>query len=241
MVQEALVDLITEIEAGWAVTAQMIRMFDRVHTYGQGSHADYALLRLLLSLAKYRCSELGVTAAKRALELHGGNGYIEEYVTPRLLRDAVVNPVWEGTANIQALEILKTLHKGGGQPFVADLRNALNAVDTPSLFGLKAAITAETDRVETLIAHVLDQEPGTQEAVAKKLADLMYDVYAAARLLEEASYDIQSTGDARRALAVEHWLRMNLQPTADRGILSGRVITDDMFRSLVMFAPFRRS
>ena len=59
--------------------------------------------------------------------MHGGNGYIEEYITPRLIRDAIVNPVWEGTANIQTLEILKTLSKFGGSGVINNLRETLKS------------------------------------------------------------------------------------------------------------------
>lgn len=239
MVQETLADIITEIEAGWAVGGQMINLFDKVHTYGAGSEEDYKLLRILLSLAKYRLSELGVSAAKRALELHGGNGYIEEYVTPRLLRDAVVNPVWEGTANIQSLEILKTLQKGGGEPFVNLLRNTLSSITEPQLAALASALTEETDQLAHMIKHVLGEDPTTQTAVAKKLADFMYDVYAGVHLLEEAQYDIQQSGDARRVLAAEHWIRLMLRPNRVSRILAGREIGDEVFRSLVMFEAVR--
>ncbi|MDQ7860759.1 acyl-CoA dehydrogenase family protein [Peribacillus frigoritolerans] len=106
------------------------------------------MLRILLSLAKYRCSELGVSVAKDALELHGGNGYIEEYVTPRLLRDTVVNPVWEGTANIQSLEVLKALQKGGAEPFIADLFQTMKMIDHPELLDVKTQLMNEANRAE---------------------------------------------------------------------------------------------
>ncbi|MFC4769203.1 acyl-CoA dehydrogenase family protein [Effusibacillus consociatus] len=240
MVQETLVDMITEIEAGWAVASRMINLFDRVHTYGAGNAEDHNLLRMLLSLAKYRCSELGVTAAKRSLELHGGNGYIEEYVTPRLLRDAVVNPVWEGTANIQALEVLKTLQKGGGNLFITDLRNTLASMENRKLTDLELRLTNEVDHVEQVVSHVMEQDAFTQSALAKKLVDLMYDVYSAVHLLEEAQYDLDRSGDGRRVLAVEHWIRMMLEPSRDRGILSTPIIRNEAFRSLVMFEKWSR-
>jgi acyl-CoA dehydrogenase len=239
MVRETLVNMITEIEAGWAVTAQMIGKFDQVHTYENASKEDYTLLRILLSLAKFRGSELGVSAAKDALELHGGNGYIEEYVTPRLLRDAVVNPVWEGTANIQSLEILKTLQKGGATPFVADLRATLTKVVHPELTErstmVKDRLSAEIERIEQMIDHVLKQDEYTQTALAKKLADFMYDVYAGVHLFEEAQYDLETSGERRRMLAVEQWMSLKFEQTVDRGILTGSAMTDEVFHTLVCF------
>ncbi|MBI0580049.1 acyl-CoA dehydrogenase family protein [Neobacillus cucumis] len=235
MVQETLKNMITEIEAGWAISSQMIRLFDQVHTYQNHSEQDYTLLRILLSLVKYRCSELGVSAAKDALELHGGNGYIEEYVTPRLLRDAVVNPVWEGTANIQSLEVLKTLQRDGGEAFVTDLFQTMGKIDQSELLHVKPKLSNEVSRIKNLIEYVLDQDEVQQTALAKKLVDFMYDVYAGVHLLEEAQYDIKTSGDNRRALALENWLDLHFNHTPDRGILSNSRISKEVFEKLVYF------
>ncbi|SFD77230.1 Acyl-CoA dehydrogenase [Bacillus sp. OV194] len=234
MVQESLTNMMTEIEAAWSISTQMISLFDRVHTFNESTPGSTALLRILLSLAKYRCSELGISAAKEALELHGGNGYIEEYVTPRLLRDAVVNPVWEGTANIQSLEVLKTLQKGGTVPFLEDLNQTLNQIENSELLQLRTQIKMEVQRMEELFEHVLKQDGQQQSALAKKQADFMYDVYTAVHLLEEAQYDLQHTGDNRRMIVAEHWYRMRFDRSPDRGIL-GDTITDEKFEKIVCF------
>jgi len=235
MVQETLAKMITEIEAGWAIGSQMIRLFDKVHTYGNHSESDYALLRILLSLAKYRCSELGVSAAKNALELHGGNGYIEEYITSRLLRDAIVNPVWEGTANIQSLEVMKVLQKGGNILFIGDLIETLQRVHLSELLPLKEKIVTEVTRLEELIEHALKQDPIGQNAIAKKLADFMYEVYTAVHLIEEAQYDIEKDGDRRRLVAADYWITLTFDRSTDRGILSDPYITKEKFETLVRF------
>ncbi|MCM3584744.1 hypothetical protein M3182_03160 [Mesobacillus maritimus] len=235
MVRETLVNMMAEIEAGWATTAQTLKLFDEVHTYNQKNEENYPLLRILLSLLKYRGSELGVSAAKDALELHGGNGYIEEYVTPRLIRDAIVNPVWEGTANIQALEILKTLSKVSGRKFIQELRATLNAIDHRELMALRKFFEQEVARLETLIVHVLQQDEYTQTALAKKLADIMYDVFSGVHLLEEAQYDVNQDNNARRVLAVEQWISLKFDRSEDRGILANCAISEEIFNALVCF------
>ncbi|WP_284035431.1 acyl-CoA dehydrogenase family protein [Neobacillus sp. 114] len=235
MVRETLVNMITEIEAGWATAAQTIKLFDEVHTYDIRNESKYSLLRILLSLLKYRGSELGVSAAKDSLELHGGNGYIEEYVTPRLIRDAIVNPVWEGTANIQSLELLKTLSKVGSSVFVHNLRDVLNTISHPAVQDLTSFFNKEVERLEKLIDHVLNQDDYTQNALAKKLADIMYDVFSGVYLLEEAQYDLNQKQDGRRVLAVEQWIRLKFDQSEDKGILANFSVSDDLFESLVCF------
>lgn len=238
LVRETLVDMITSIEAGWAVVAPTIRLFDHLQTYGTVPKEKQVLLRILLSLAKYRLSELGVSAAKEALELHGGNGYIEEYVTARLLRDAIVQPVWEGTANIQSLEILKMLQKHGGEPFLSDLRDHLQDMDESTLVYWKNMMLEETDALEHMISQQKQESTG---AWAKKLADWMYDVYAAVHLLEEARYDLQHFRDGRRLLAAERWIRKQFVEKRNPCGFFSKKMSNEEFESLVCFAVHDKS
>jgi acyl-CoA dehydrogenase len=233
MVRETLVNMVTQIEAAWAVLAQTLRLFDRVHTYSEGDSEDIAILRILLSISKFRCSELGVSAAKDAIEIHGGNGYIEEYVTPRLLRDAIVNPVWEGTANIQSLEVLKIFNKTQGKAFIEKMRQTLNSVYHHLLQENKVAISAEVDQLENLILYTLKQDAYTQEGLAKRLANLCYDVFAAVHLIEEAQYDLIHDSNERRLLISNQWFNLAFDTSKDKGILTNQVITQDVFEVIV--------
>src|SRR5262249_56033921 len=65
-----------------------------------------ALLRILTPLLKFRACRDNVTVATGAMEVRGGNGYIEEWVNARLVRDAHIGVLWEGTSNINALDII---------------------------------------------------------------------------------------------------------------------------------------
>ena len=63
------------------------------------------MLRMLTPLVKFRACRDNITVATGAMEVRGGNGYIEEWVNARLVRDAQVGVLWEGTSNIIALDI----------------------------------------------------------------------------------------------------------------------------------------
>jgi alkylation response protein AidB-like acyl-CoA dehydrogenase len=77
-----------------------------------GDEAAAARVRILTPLAKYACGKLAVWAASECIEIVGGNGYIEDWPLARILRDAQVLPVWEGTSNIQILDVLRASLKG---------------------------------------------------------------------------------------------------------------------------------
>ena len=85
-------------------------------------------LRIGAPLIKLRAARLGITAASDAIEIHGGNGYIEQWPVARLLRDAQVNTVWEGPDNILCLDVRRGIERDAAeQPFLDRLRDAVEA------------------------------------------------------------------------------------------------------------------
>ena len=64
------------------------------------------LLRILTPLIKFRACRDNLRVATGAMEVRGGNGYIEEWIDPRLVRDAQIGLIWEGTSNIIALDAI---------------------------------------------------------------------------------------------------------------------------------------
>jgi alkylation response protein AidB-like acyl-CoA dehydrogenase len=105
MVQDELLRMRVQFEAGAALAFEAAIAFDE--TQRDADHRTW--LRLSTALAKYLTAEYAITSARAALELIGGNGYTSDYPVARLLRDAQVLTVWEGPANIQALELLRLL------------------------------------------------------------------------------------------------------------------------------------
>jgi alkylation response protein AidB-like acyl-CoA dehydrogenase len=105
MIQDELLRMRVQFEAGALLAFEAAVAFDE--TQQDGEHRTW--LRLVTALAKYLTAEYAIAAARTALELIGGNGYTSDYPVARLLRDAQVLTVWEGPANIQALELLRLL------------------------------------------------------------------------------------------------------------------------------------
>ena len=90
-------------------------------------------LRLSTALAKYLTAEYAIAASRAALELIGGNGYTSDYPVARLLRDAQVLTVWEGPANIQALELLRLLARAtrGWEQYQSRVRRIVDGLPQP--------------------------------------------------------------------------------------------------------------
>jgi alkylation response protein AidB-like acyl-CoA dehydrogenase len=128
------------------------------------------LARLLTPLAKALSGKLAVFAASEGMELIGGNAYIEEHILPRLLRDAQVLPIWEGTSNIQSLDLLRALQKEGSNEFFARCEAALEQhTGKPAI---KMAIKSRLAQVKELLTALAtfakdDQQRAAREALEK--------------------------------------------------------------------------
>jgi alkylation response protein AidB-like acyl-CoA dehydrogenase len=200
MVRDTLLDLAAEQEASAALAFEAAAAFDAA----LGDEAARPWLRTVTALAKYRTAEQAVLAAARAVELVGGNGYIEEWPTARLYRDALVTAVWEGPANIQALELLRAVagKLPGDHAFV--VRIAAVAESLPS--GLAEAAGRLRDALaecRAALAYVRDN-PADGPRLAARLMALLADTLSVALLLEEAAADV-AAGDRRKAVIAERF------------------------------------
>ncbi len=110
LMRNVLADLQLEAEGSIAMTMRMAEALDNSHDSAGGEH-DSLLLRLGLPAGKYWICKRTPCHAYEAMECLGGNGVSEEFIMARLYRDAPVNAIWEGSGNVQALDILRALQK----------------------------------------------------------------------------------------------------------------------------------
>ena len=108
---ETLFDLEAEHLAALLLTFETV---DALQRADNGDAEAALLLRTLIPIVKAVTGKLAVPCVSEAMELIGGNAYIEESPLPRMLRDAQVLPIWEGTTNIMVLDALRVARKEGG-------------------------------------------------------------------------------------------------------------------------------
>jgi acyl-CoA dehydrogenase len=161
-----------------------------------GSKPAESALRILTPLLKFRACRDNIPVATGAMEVRGGNGYIEEWVHARLIRDAHVGVLWEGTSNINALDIV-TRAVGKSQA-----HRALGTALTKLLDSATAVPAAFRDRLRRALKRTLGfaervaAEPAL-EASARQVASSLYHVTSAILMMWEAA---RPGSDARRAL-----------------------------------------
>jgi len=106
LMQNVLADLVLESEAATVLTMRIARSMDN----RQVPHEDL-LARLITAVGKYWICKRSPGHAFEAMECIGGSGVMEDSPMPRLYREAPVNAIWEGSGNVQCLDVLRALHK----------------------------------------------------------------------------------------------------------------------------------
>jgi acyl-CoA dehydrogenase len=157
--------------------------------------AEYCL-RILTPLLKFRACRDNIPVATGAMEVRGGNGYIEEWVQARLVRDAHIGVLWEGTSNINALDIItRAVGKSGAHEALqaALLKLLDDAASIPASF--RDRLREMLDRTLRFAERVA-AEPASEQN-ARQAASALYHVTSAVLMTREAA---GPGADARRAL-----------------------------------------
>ena len=159
-----LADLTVESEAATAAAFRIARAYDE---------DDAPFRRFATAVMKYWVCKRAPAHAAEALECLGGNGYVEESGLPRLLRDAPLNSIWEGSGNVAALDVLRaTLKEPDGLPaFLAECEQGR---------GANALLDAQLDRLRAAPA------PSDPEHEARRLVEELAVTLQASLLVRHA-------------------------------------------------------
>jgi putative acyl-CoA dehydrogenase len=101
-----LADIALESEATTILMMRLAGAFDRA---ADSNEAHFR--RIGVAIAKFWTCKRAIAVVAEALECHGGNGYVEESILPRLYREAPLNSIWEGSGNVNALDVLRAMQR----------------------------------------------------------------------------------------------------------------------------------
>lgn len=158
-----------------------------------GEEGAYALLRILTPLLKFRACRDARKVTGDAMEVRGGCGYIEEWSDPRLLRDAHLGSIWEGTSNIVALDVIRAVKREGSLPVLRAFAEALldDARPYPLTPGFADALRSALGRACDLASTAAEQGG---DVLARQAASALYHCTSAIAMAWEAG----GTGSADR-------------------------------------------
>ncbi|ROH85941.1 isovaleryl-CoA dehydrogenase [Stagnimonas aquatica] len=157
LMRNVLADLALESEAATALTFRVARAVDA----GERDPHEAAMARLATALGKYWICKRAPAFVNEAQECLGGAGYVEESNLPRLYRQAPLNSIWEGSGNIQCLDVLRALSR---EP---ETREAY----LTELAALRGA-HPDYDRELNWLAHAFD-DPASLELRARHVVERM--------------------------------------------------------------------
>ncbi|WP_260294345.1 acyl-CoA dehydrogenase family protein [Sedimenticola hydrogenitrophicus] len=211
---ETLAGLQVEYEAGLAIALRLAELIGKVETRA-ASPLEAGACRLLTPVAKLGTGKQVVRVASEAIEAIGGMGYIEETGLPRLLRDAQVLPLWEGTTNVLSLDALRAIDRQEAlRPFLEDTLMRVAQVTTSELDG---AVKSVRTAVQTLGRHTESMARGNRcdsEAAARRFALGLFNTYAAALLTEAANWEATRGQSCRLTIAARRWIGRGLTDLA---------------------------
>jgi len=210
-----LAGLAVEAEAAFALVSRGMELQGRLE-HGVAGEPEQRALRALVPTVKLLTAKDAVAHASEVVEAFGGAGYVEDTGIPRLLRDAQVLPIWEGTTNVLSLDLLRAESRERAvTALLEDLAGHLAVV--------RAAPAAGVDLVERSHAALLERVrawPDTDgDALQEQMRDFAFRLgrtYAAALLAHHAAHrrarhaDDRAAGVARRY--AERWLGGSASP-----------------------------
>ena len=196
LMRNVLTDLQLEAEGSLALMLRMGEALDRSLAPGGDAHEQH-LLRLGLPTGKYWICKRTPHLAYEAMECLGGNGVTEDFLTARLYRDAPINAIWEGSGNVQALDMLRALQRS---PAVLDAWFAELAPERGVDRRLDAAVErlrrsfADRDQLEYRARQLVDQLALTLQAslLVRTGNSAVAEAFIASRLAGEGGISVGS-------------------------------------------------
>lgn len=184
----------------------MLQTADALRRADAGDNPARALTRILTPLIKFRACRDARKVTGDAMEVRGGCGYIEEWGDPRLVRDAHLGSIWEGTSNIVALDVMRAIRREGSLPVLhAHLHGQL--ADTPLHPQARTVFQRTLDQACTRAATVAEAGPAGEHG-ARQAASALYHVTTACAMAWEAG----QTGQGRRMQLAQLVLRQRVLP-----------------------------
>ncbi|HEY5022352.1 MAG TPA: acyl-CoA dehydrogenase family protein, partial [Gemmatimonadaceae bacterium] len=208
---ETLADMHLELRAAFLLAFRVVELLGKDEC-GDATESEARLLRFLIPVAKLYTAKQAIAVASETLEAFGGAGYLEDTGMPRLLRDAQVLSIWEGTTNILSLDALRAMERGDVlAEWASDVRRRLSGLKLVELTSCRDRTLSAVQRIEQYAARAKGEGSEFQQAGARAFAYAIARTEAAALLIESA--DAQS--DRAAVASARRWCARELAPLVD--------------------------
>jgi putative acyl-CoA dehydrogenase len=185
LMQNVLADLCVESEAATVSAMRLARSYDEV---AAGDEEAFEFRRLANPVLKYWLCKRAPSHAVECLECLGGNGYVEESGMPRLFRESPLASIWEGSGNVQCLDVLRAMVKSPGSvdAFFAEVLEAAGAEPKLDAYvtSLRDEIPGDIDTIQHRARRIVEQMAiALQASLLVRYGDeAVADAFCASRL-----------------------------------------------------------
>jgi acyl-CoA dehydrogenase len=212
---DTLAGLCAELEGAVHLTFRTVAMLGREES-GELSARELELLRLLTPLAKLTTGKQAVHVSTEVAECFGGAGYVEDTGIPRLVRDAQVLPIWEGTTNVLSLDVLKVLAKGDGLVAIEEeIARAVKGVQDATLVRCAKVAEAAVAHAKAWAVEAMGQGPDALEAGARRFALTLGRALELSLMIEHAHWSLVHEHDGRSRASASRFARNGVDLIVD--------------------------
>lgn len=193
--------------AAEAALGLVLEAAEQLQRADDGEAAAQRLIRILTPLAKYTLCQQARKVTADAMEIRGGNGYIEDWVNPRLLRDAHLGSIWEGSSNVIALDVLRCLHRESAHHALADTYAGRSVVPRlPRAGGITADLAQRWETLRSDGDNLLQLPPERREVEIAGYAERVTRTLMATLLVEQAGFEAANGHGHRKLLVAQAYL-----------------------------------
>ncbi len=200
MVQDEVLKILFFLEASFALSAEAAVNFDKTLKYPENK----SWLRLVTGLAKYQTAEWAVQAVKDTTEIIGGNAYTDEFPMARIMKDVYSLLLWEGPANIQAIEVAR-MCTGKNKIGFNIYKNKIQelTIDSEKLWPGEFTIIRDNLSVIEQLVSAMQKDTKNISLYARKAMVAMSETLAIALLCKKAACKKNKNNDFRYFLVAK--------------------------------------
>jgi len=223
---DTMAEMIAETQGAFLLAFRVVELLGRIES-GEASEAEQLLSRLLTPVGKLTTGKQGVAVASEALESFGGAGYVNDTGLPKLLADAQVLPIWEGTTNVLSLDTLRALKQDGvWGAFAGEMHARLEAVADPRLQGAVERSQTAVEHAGQWLQETLEERP-LLEAGARRFAMTLGRATELALLADHAQWCLDQGKGERALAAAQRFARSRIDLIEDEDfIAASRLLVD---------------
>lgn len=223
---DTMAGLQAEFEAAFHLTFFVVELLGK-REVGELTDDEQAMLRVLTPVVKLLTGKQAVAVASEVLECFGGAGYIEDTGLPRLLRDAQVLPIWEGTTNVLSLDTLRALSRDGGLEVLGQRIHRLTQTRDHNLAEAGQVARESFTHATEWLSAAQQHGPAELEAGARRFATSLGRAVALSLLVHHAQWALDREGDPRPRAAARRFAQHGVDALGTTDSREARVLAND--------------